>query len=84
MEILLNGKWQLYYVEEKKANINRPSQLEESGYEYIDASVPGNVEADLVRAGIEKDPYINENSFDYMKYEYYQWWYTRKIGRAHV
>jgi hypothetical protein len=38
MEILLNGKWQLYYVEEKKANINRPSQLEESGYEYIDAS----------------------------------------------
>ena len=79
MEILLNGKWQLYYVEEKKANISRPSQLEKSGYEYIDASVPGNVEEDLVRAGIEKDPYINENSFDYMKYEYYQWWYTRII-----
>ncbi|OQB51888.1 MAG: Exo-beta-D-glucosaminidase precursor [Firmicutes bacterium ADurb.Bin146] len=79
MKMLLNGKWQLYYIEEKNANIHRPSQLTKSGYKCIEADVPGNVEADLVKAGEEKDPYIQENSFNFMKYEYYQWWYTKTI-----
>ena len=77
--ITLNGKWNLYYTEEKDAHIDKPSQLENSNYRCIEAEVPGNVEADLVRTSIEKDPYVNQNSFDYMKYEYYQWWYTRTV-----
>lgn len=76
-KISLNGQWKLYFTPEKDAFIDLPSALQTSEYKVIEAQVPGNVETDLVKAGIENDPYYGENTFDYMKYEYFQWWYTK-------
>jgi beta-mannosidase len=71
MRISLNGEWKLrYHLEEK----NMP---EVSMWPEITAQVPGNVELDLWRAGVEKDPFYAENIYDYRKYEFYRWQFER-------
>lgn len=78
-KVSFNGEWQLYYTKEKEGYVKKPSELFKSDYAMIDATVPGNVESDLVKTGLEADPYFGENTLAYMKYEYYQWWYTKSI-----
>ena len=45
----------------------------------LEAQVPGNVELDLFRNGIEPDPYFGSNEFLYHKYETWDWTFTRQI-----
>lgn len=67
-EISLSGSWRLYYHPE---NGGVPARLED--WASVEAQVPGNVELDLVRAGVEGDPFWDENIYHFRKYEFYQW-----------
>lgn len=75
----LNGSWQLYgYLEEPGAPTTL-QELRQRGIEPIEARVPGNVDLDLVRAGLEQDPFYGENLYAFEKYNYYSWWYVRRF-----
>ena len=75
----LCGEWKLYYHPEDGQTPETPAELMAAGWPAIDAQVPGNVELDLVRAGIEEDPFFGENLYKYRKYEFYQWWFVRSF-----
>ena len=68
-EISLAGKWKLYYCPEDKRAPSRPENPDD--WPSIEAQVPGNVELDLFRAGIEGDPFWDENIYHFRKYEFY-------------
>lgn len=77
MRVSLNGEWQLRYCQESH---NMPPEDE---WRLIAAMVPGNVELDLYRNGIEPDPYYAENEYEYKKYEYYTWCYRKNFLLPH-
>jgi len=45
----------------------------------IPATVPGNVELDLLAAGLIQEPSRGNNIYDLRKYETYEWLYSRKF-----
>ena len=49
----LDGAWTLYYAPESDDMPMCPDQIAGSGMACITAQVPGNVEIDLMRAGLE-------------------------------
>ena len=67
MKHLLNGVWSLEGFEHasEKASIR------------LEAIVPGNIELDLFRNGIEPDPFFGENEYLYHKYENWKWVFTK-------
>lgn len=77
MQMTLSGNWTLYYHPEDGVMPATPAALKLADWPSVEAQVPGNVELDLVRAGIEKDPFYDENIYLYRKYEFYQWWFER-------
>ena len=83
--VSLNGNWQLYYYPEHEktgtdGNLPQtPAEMHALNLTAINATVPGNVEIDLVAAGLEKEPYFGLNTLDYRKYEFYSWWFERKF-----
>ena len=77
--ISLDGAWKLYYHLEDGELPRVPAELTAAGWDCIDATVPGNVELDLYRAGKEDDPFFGENIYNFRKYEFYSWWFTRKF-----
>ena len=73
----LNGDWTLYPIE-KSGNITEPRGLEPK--KAIKAKVPGNVELDLISAGmLPEDIFKGENIKQAEKYELYDWWYEKKF-----
>ncbi|MFV0401722.1 MAG: glycoside hydrolase family 2 protein [Oscillospiraceae bacterium] len=68
----LNGEWSLRYRTE---NIGEE-------WKNISAQVPGNVELDLARAGIEDDPFYGENLYHFRPYEFCEWEYERSFFLA--
>lgn len=77
--LCLNGEWTLYYALEQGEMPASIEAVRQQGWPSVPAQVPGNVEMDLVRAGVEKDPFYGENLYALRKYEFYQWWYTRCV-----
>ncbi len=75
------GDWTLYFGVQDKDVPNTPGELKRSNFQHIDASVPGNVEIDLLKAGIIQDPMKGDNVYDLRKYETYQWWYQRSFKK---
>lgn len=73
----LNGEWSLRYHMEDGVMPETPDELSALSWPQISAQVPGNVELDLVRAGLEEDPFYAENIYAFRKYEFYQWWFER-------
>ena len=73
MKLSLNGEWKLRYCLETE-HMPAPETWPE-----ISAQVPGNVELDLYRAGVEKEPFYGENLYDYRKYEFYAWRFEREF-----
>lgn len=78
-KISLNGKWNLYFHLEEGEMPSSIDEVKEGNRDRIEAEVPGNVEVDLCNAGVEKDPFLGLNLYDYKKYEFYQWWYERSF-----
>lgn len=73
----LNGKWKLYAIE-NSGIINTPEELLK--YSAISAEVPGNVELDLINAGLlPEDIYKGMNITLAEKYETYEWWYETEF-----
>ena len=77
--ISLNGDWTLRYHLEDGLMPETPAEMYTQGWPCITAQVPGNVELDLVRAGLEEDPFYAENLYAFRKYEFYQWWFERRF-----
>jgi len=77
MAIDLSGTWRLFYHPEEKDAPKTPADLAAANWPEIEAQVPGNVELDLCRAGVEDDPFFGENIYNFRKYEYCQWWFAR-------
>ncbi|MEA4889188.1 MAG: hypothetical protein VB070_06965 [Clostridiaceae bacterium] len=75
----LNGGWTLYYHPETagRPQVYDPAML--SKWPSVPAIVPGNVELDLMRAGVEPDPFYGENLHQFAKYEFCQWIFRREF-----
>lgn len=86
--IALNSReaspWTLYYGIQDEHAPGSPRELQKSGFSEIPATVPGNVEIDLLEAGLIEDPMIGDNVYDLRKYETYQWWYHRSFSKPDV
>lgn len=77
----LNGKWKLYYYRHDDVEINSADELLSQEIPSIPCTVPGNVELDLMAAGmLPEDIYKGENILQAEKYEYYDWWYETKFS----
>lgn len=77
--ISLNGTWTLDFWEQKRTPVVSPEQMQGIEYETIQASVPGNVELDLLSAGLVADPEIGSNVYLLRPFEGYQWRYSRSF-----
>ena len=66
----LDGTWQLSYG---------PQGLDPEAFPAIPAIVPGNVELDLMAAGVLPDLVKANNIYLLREYEGYQWWYRRSF-----
>jgi beta-mannosidase len=75
----LNGEWDLYFGEQDENAPNSPDEIVKTRFKKIKATVPGNVEIDLMKAGLLPDISIGTNVFKLREYETYQWWYARKF-----
>jgi beta-mannosidase len=73
----LSGPWKLYSHPEEGAMPADPAAMLAARWGCIDAAVPGNVELDLWKAGLERDPFFGMAIYDYRKYEFHQWWFLR-------
>ncbi|NLO36267.1 MAG: glycoside hydrolase family 2 [Clostridiaceae bacterium] len=77
--VSLDGAWDLYFSPEKGGNWQSYSPDLLTRCHKIQAAVPGNVEIDLVQAGIEEDPFYGDNLYRFAQYEYFQWVYVRSF-----
>ncbi|HPS80405.1 MAG TPA: glycoside hydrolase family 2 TIM barrel-domain containing protein, partial [Candidatus Limiplasma sp.] len=77
-ELILNGDWTLCGAPEKTLP-QTPDALQTARLSRIAATVPGNVELDLYRAGLCPDPFMRENLYQFRPYEFYGWWYERSF-----
>ncbi len=73
------GSWTLCYGLQDGNAPRTPRELKRSGFTSINATVPGNVELDLLKAGVIKDPMKGDNVYDLRQYEPYMWWYYRSF-----
>lgn len=76
----LNGAWKLSYWDQLNEPVGSPEGLKSVDTKTIDAIVPGNVELDLLRAGLIKDPMVGNNVNDLRIWEGKQWCYTRQFS----
>ena len=68
----INSQWKLYYFPQYEREV---SLDDIKGKPCIDATVPGNVELDLSRAGIlPEDLFLGMNSTLTEQYEHHEWW----------
>jgi len=77
--IPLDGEWQLAHWAEGEHKVATPAELEEANLPFISASVPGNVELDLQRAGAIPDPFYADNMHKLRPFELHEWWYRRRF-----
>jgi beta-mannosidase len=79
MNLSLDGEWLLYHFEHGTVHIETPADLLASTLTPIPASVPGNVELDLQRAGILPDPFVGDHIHLLRPFEFHDWWYRREF-----
>ena len=80
--------WSLTYVENSRlcADGNLPTvtmaALAERGYPQVEATVPGNFELDLWRAGVIEDPFFGTNPIKLQRLECLHLFYARRFDAA--
>ena len=79
----LDSDWRLIYFREGDHRVTHPDDLSSTGLASIPARVPGNVELDLVRAGVIPEPFYADNIRLLRAYEEYEWWYTIEFTVPH-
>lgn len=76
----LAGDWELHWAVHPDEPAGTPAELgTRDDYRSVAAVVPGNVELDLVRAGVLPDPYVGEQIRQFAPYELADWWLTREV-----
>ena len=75
----LDGEWALDYWQQGKTPVRGPQQMEGVAFRTVPATVPGNVELDLQRAGIVDSPELDSNVYLLEPWETYQWRYSRSF-----
>ena len=76
----LNGSWELNYGPQVGPARGLTQPIIPSSFAVIDARVPGNVELDLVRAGVlPADLDHGDNAYRVLAFEEHQWWYRRRF-----
>lgn len=78
--ISLNGSWDLEFWEQEGEAVTDPAAVTSLKTTKLSATVPGNVELDLLAAGIIKDPSIGNNIYDLRPYEFCQWMYSKTFN----
>ncbi len=77
-ELSLNGEWSLkLFPQPSSEAVTTPEAAKAVEGTVIPATVPGNVEIDMLAAGLIEDPMIGNNVYKLRKYEGYQWCYTK-------
>jgi len=77
--ISLDGRWTLRFWPQPETPVTAPGALASVKSRTIPATVPGNVELDLLAAGLIRDPMIGANVWDMRPYEGCQWCYARSF-----
>lgn len=75
----LNGEWQLSYWQQPDEPITSPEEMSGIAYKTIPAIVPGNVELDLMKAGLLADVSVGSNNYLTRQWEDFQWCYTKSF-----
>ena len=75
----LNGSWELSHGPQLPDGPRLPTDLAKSGWPTIAATVPGNVELDLMKAGQLPELSVGTNIYRLRELEGNQWWYQRKF-----
>lgn len=76
----LNGKWRLYYYRNGAVDVKNVTELENENIAVIPCTVPGNVELDLIAAGVlPEDIFKGDNILKAEPFEYYDWWYETEF-----
>lgn len=78
-KISLNGKWDLEFWPQEGEAVTDPSDVASMKTTKLSATVPGNVELDLLAAGMIKDPQVGNNIYDLRPYEFCQWMYSKSF-----
>ena len=78
-KISLNGKWNLEFWPQEGEAVTDPSEVAALETTKLSATVPGNVELDLLAAGMIKDPQVGNNIYDLRPYEFCQWMYSKSF-----
>ena len=77
-DVSLNGNWKLDYFPQPDDGAVRTLPVPgDMGLKTVQATVPGNCELDLVRAGVLPEPEIGLNIRKFRDYEGHQWLYTK-------
>jgi beta-mannosidase len=71
-------RWKLAFCEDSRCrdlSLRTPEDIRKAGLEAIDAEVPGNLECDMMRAGLLPDLYYSDNALLARKLENLHVWY---------
>jgi beta-mannosidase len=79
-KISLNGTWNLEFWEQEDSPVSNPSEIALLNTTKLSATVPGNVELDLLAAGMIDDPSVGNNIYKLRPYEFCQWMYSRHFS----
>lgn len=82
--ISLNGVWNLKFFPQPREAVRTPQALQTVEGTSIEAKVPGNVELDMLAAGLISDPMIGNNVYALRQYEGHQWCYSRKFATPEI
>jgi beta-mannosidase len=75
----LDGKWDLAYFPEGKIKTKRIVESNGEILTWIDATVPGNCQLDLMRRNHLPDPFVGSNTRILREQEFYEWWYRKRF-----
>ena len=75
--LFLDGEWTLDFWQQGKEPVRGPGQMDGLAYRTVPARVPGNVELDLLRAGLVENPETDSNVYLLEPWETFQWRYSR-------
>ena len=79
-QISLDGAWKLTAGPQTSDAPREPAKLDAAGWLTIPATVPGNVELDLMAAGRLPDLSVANNIFHFRDFETWDWWYRRRFA----
>ena len=76
----IQGACDLYFYETGAVAAKTPADIHKlSGITHIPATIPGNVEKDMMNAGLLPDIYFGSNVLKAQEIELNEWWYEKEF-----